>query len=712
MKNGFTKTTVMSVAFAVATLSANTAFAQEQQHHCGSTEHMQNIYQQNPGMEQQVMDLHLRSWTEGKENLDNNRSSSPPTYIIPVVFHIIHDYGTENISDAQIFDQMNILNRDFRKLNADTSQIVAPFDSIAADCNIEFRLAQLDPEGNCTDGIERIASLETYVGDDGSKLHQWPRDKYLNVWVVRDMADGVGGYAYFPAAADGFYYPFDGIIIRHDATGSIGTSNPTSSRSLTHEVGHYLSVPHTWGFNNAPGVACGDDGILDTPQTKGWTTCNLTNNAVCTFGQPENVQNYMEYAFCQRMFTYGQRAAMHYALNSSVADRNNLWTTANLTATGCLNVQPVCAPNTDFDINRTMICEGGSVTLTDLTWGSAATSWSWTATCGATTLTSTQQNPTFTNLTQTGWYNVTLASSNATSSQTVTKNNYFYVGANQSPLTAVYQESFENANVMFMGYVANDRYQNGSIFQHTTGVGYTGTSSILLNNYGLSIAGDSDEFITPAYDLRFNSGLQFQFKYAYATRSLNASSNADACFRVYTSVDCGISWQSRYVSLGMNVPTAGFASSFFVPQNANEWEQVTINLPGSFSNEDHVLFKFTFGSPDDGIANNLYIDDLNILSTNVGITDPSVNGGFNIYPNPGDGNSTIAYSLTESAKVQMDIFDISGRLISSVNKGEQAAGNYTMTLNETAALAPGTYMVQMTIGDKVSTQKYVSASHE
>jgi PKD repeat protein len=711
MKNGFTKTTVKSIAFAAfAALSINAAIAQSQQeHHCGSTEQLERLYQQYPGLEQQTMDKHAQSWEEGKRTLANDRSSSPPTYIIPVVFHIVHDYGTENISDAQIFDQMRILNEDFRKLNADTSQIVAPFDSLAADCQIEFRLAQLDPEGQCTNGIERIRSMETYVGDDGSKLNQWPRDKYLNIWVVKDMEPGVGGYAYFPAAVDGFLYMYDGVMIRHNVIGSIGTSNPTSSRSLSHEIGHFLSLPHVWGFNNVPGVLCGDDGIFDTPQTKGWGVCELVNNQICVTGVPENVQNYMEYAFCQRMFTFGQRDAMHYALNSSISDRNNLWSQSNLAATGCLNTQPVCAPHADFLATETMVCEGSPVTFYDTSWSHAATSWSWTIS-GPATFTSTLENPTFT-FTAPGHYDVTLVASNASGSTTVTRNDYLLVSPAQAMVTAQYTEGFESPNVFFLGYESNNRYGNGSYFQQTTWASYTGTGSAVLNTFNNSIEGDIDELITPSYDLRFNTNMQLSFKYAYATASTQAALNTQK-FTVYSSVDCGATWSQRWTVNGSSVATAGYNSSFFAPANNQQlWEIVTINLPPALA-QANVRFKFVFVSPQDDVGNNLYIDDINILGSNVGINEPAEEGSFGIYPNPGDGNSTIAYTLTEAANVKCDIFDISGRLISSVNKGEQGAGNYTMPLNENGTLAPGTYMVQMTIGDKVSTRKYVSASHE
>ena len=151
--------------------------AQSDLKYCGTTEMLHQHFQENPGTERANDSLRDASWAEGKRNLNNNRAVPPSPYIIPVVFHIVHDHGWENISDAQVLDAVAILNEDFRKTNADTTAIVAPFGPLAADCEIEFRLAQIDPDGNCTNGIDRIQSMETYVGDNGCKLNQWDRSK-------------------------------------------------------------------------------------------------------------------------------------------------------------------------------------------------------------------------------------------------------------------------------------------------------------------------------------------------------------------------------------------------------------------------------------------------------------------------------------------------------------------------------------------------------
>src|SRR5688500_10228980 len=126
---------------------------------CGTDEMVNKALHDHPELllDQQQLEEFTQSYSE------QSGEAMPPVYTIPVVFHIIHDYGVENISDAQIFDAMNILNIDYRKQNADTAQIVPTFQGLAADVEVEFKLAKLDPNGNCHTGIDRIASNETYI---------------------------------------------------------------------------------------------------------------------------------------------------------------------------------------------------------------------------------------------------------------------------------------------------------------------------------------------------------------------------------------------------------------------------------------------------------------------------------------------------------------------------------------------------------------------
>ncbi len=247
--------------------------------HCGSTEATQVLHAAHPELLENEISYNkeLAKQIQNKK-LQKGLQANEVVYTIPIVFHVLHTFGTENISDAQILDQVNILNRDYAKLNADTSAIVgnSPFDTLAAKIKIQFRLARLDPNGNCTNGIERIYTHKTNSANDYSKIHQWPRNSYLNVWTVKTIGDaGVAGYAYFPADVNGIMSPIDGILILSEYIGSIGTGSIGTSRALTHEIGHWMSLYHPWGSTNSPEVACGDDLVDDTPETKGHLSCDL-----------------------------------------------------------------------------------------------------------------------------------------------------------------------------------------------------------------------------------------------------------------------------------------------------------------------------------------------------------------------------------------------------------------------------------------------------
>jgi hypothetical protein len=185
------------------------------------------------------------------------RGGGDSELVIPVVFHIIHNFGAENITDDQIIDQMRILNEDFNKQNPEWPNVRPAFLDIVADVGVTFRLAQLDPDGNCTKGITRTVSELTHDGTQDMKdLIQWPRDRYLNVWVAAS-ADGAAGYAMYPGSvSNSWAAPADGIVILHSYVGSIGTSSTGRSHALSHEVGHWINLAHCWGSTNDPGEGC------------------------------------------------------------------------------------------------------------------------------------------------------------------------------------------------------------------------------------------------------------------------------------------------------------------------------------------------------------------------------------------------------------------------------------------------------------------------
>lgn len=262
-------------------ITTTTVLAQKTVNWCGHAEAQQNLWNENPQMK-----IDFENLLKNSKSFQFSEGKKRTKYVIPIVFHIIHENGSENIKDNQVFDQIRILNEDFQKLNADTNIVDEAFKGLIANCNFEFKLPTLDPFGKPTNGINHIKSHLTNGADDFSKLNQWDRSKYLNIWVVKSIGNGAAGYAYFPTSEGIPSYRFfaDGIIIKHSYIGSIGTSDENSSRALTHEIGHYLGLYHVWGPGNDPEVACGDDFISDTPETKGYRSCpkpSISNPQSC-----------------------------------------------------------------------------------------------------------------------------------------------------------------------------------------------------------------------------------------------------------------------------------------------------------------------------------------------------------------------------------------------------------------------------------------------
>ena len=301
-------------------------------HACSHSQAQKNLYRKHPELRGKKNPSHLLLENFTKKFTKEPRQEDV-NYTIPLVFHVVHDNGVENISDAQIHDAILQLNEDFT-VNDAIGDIDEAFTEIVASVGIEFRLAEKDPDGDPTDGINRIQSELTYNGSQISlkELIQWEPTKYLNIWVVYSLGNFNGSaFAYYPADADA--YPiYDGVVSSHWGVGRTGTAVWTHYKILTHEIGHWANLKHTWGdqSGNQEGIGCEyDDGVTDTPNTTGNTGCDVTATSC---GNLDNIQNYMDYSDCSNMFTEGQKTRMLACLNSAVAGRNNIWSASNLEA--------------------------------------------------------------------------------------------------------------------------------------------------------------------------------------------------------------------------------------------------------------------------------------------------------------------------------------------------------------------------------------------
>lgn len=240
---------------------------------------------------------------------------------IPVVVHVVWKTAAQNISQAQIDSQIEVLNQDFRKSNVDVSDVPAPFAPLTGDARIQFELATSDPEGNPTDGVTRHETNRSgFSSDDAVKssatggTDAWPADEYLNIWVCQ-LTGGLLGYAQFPGGPA----LTDGIVVTYTGFGNTGTAATPfdKGRTTTHEVGHWLNLRHIWGDD---GTGCsGSDFVADTPNQGGPNVGKPTFPSVSCANGPSGdmFMNYMDYVDDDTMvmFTEGQISRMQACLD-------------------------------------------------------------------------------------------------------------------------------------------------------------------------------------------------------------------------------------------------------------------------------------------------------------------------------------------------------------------------------------------------------------
>ena len=664
---------------------------QEEALPCGTDEMHQRLFNDHPEYNSGIANAYnkLQDFTHGF--VPTNRSNDP--YIIPVVFHIIHNYGAENIDDAQILDAVKQVNIQLRKKNPDTTDIVGAFQSISADTEIEIRLAQLDPDGNCTSGITRSVSTTTLTGDHSVKdVIHWPPDKYLNIYVCNQAA-GLAGHALLPSAADTIP-EWDGIVMQHSYIGTIGTSEFFRRTVLTHEIGHYLNLQHIWGGNNVPNyyylpvaqaANCDhDDDVTDTPNTIGWQTCN-TGGFSCS--SLDNVQNYMDYAYCARMFTEGQKQRMHACLNSSVANRNNLWSPANLAATGTDGlINYLCAAK--FTVNNRIICVGEEIELSDISYH-GVTSRTWDLP-GATvsslvdsTITASYNTP--------GTYSISLTASNGVGQVTLNEQDYIVVLPNTGTNDFII-ESFENPLTFDQKWVVSPHLSPVN-WEITNEAGYNSNQSIFVHNFE-GPSGVDYIFQSKPIDASGLSDIAIAFDYA---SSRFENSNLDLLL-VQISNDCGETWVNRKtLSTTSLMTTPDYVQDDFYP-NEDEWKSTVVDNITAAYLVDNFMVRFVFRSAG---GNNIFIDNVNVSHPDVlKIKENSEENEFIVFPNPTTHKLTIQ-NVNNPSPFEVKLIDQLGKVVlsQSVEKNE-----LTLDISE---FASGIYQLVLSNDEVTRTEKLI-----
>lgn len=639
----------------------------------------------------------------------NNPSKNRVVYKVPVVFHILHNGGIENISNEQIFDAVKILNRDFRLLNEDAKDVVYDFNAsnpnavaTPADIEFEFVLATKAPNGTCFNGITRTLSRESYSGNGTTQLNtvrsrndvyqgEWAGDQYLNIIVCGDIG-GSAGYTFTPSSYIANKME-NGIFMLHNYVGSIGTGTIGRDRTLTHEVGHWFNLAHVWGPNNNPGDAAScntDDGVTDTPNTIGTTACYLNEN---TCGPKANVENYMDYSACSKMFTHGQKARMVAAITSSVGGRNNIWKTANLTKTGADGNLNLC--KADFSVQKEKLCTGETIQFTDNSFHNV-NSWNWSFP-GAVNTTSTAQNPSVTYLNP-GTYSVTLTVGDGKSTLTSTKTSYITVFS--EALKLPFLEDFESTTSIStspLWEVSNP--QKNAAFQISSNAGHMSSKSLYLANY-TQTGPNVDELISRPFDLSHvtssaNVTLSFRFSY----RKKNDTDNEKLYVQI--SQNCGDTWVTRKTISGTNLSGTALSTNW-IPKADTSWTTVHLTSISSSYWNDNFRFKIKF---EGNTGNNLYIDNINIydgaptseLISNQNAIDENTidNTKLILYPNPTEGELNISYNSQNGSPTLIKVYDLLGNIINSYNVNTATGSN--IAIIDTYGFAQGCYIVDMQI---------------
>lgn len=314
-----------AVPLFVAIWLTNPVFSQVFTEKCGTRAVLDHYRSLDPMVEKRLADLETftQNWEAKVANSVRNRT----VVTIPVVVHVVWRFPSENISDDQILSQITVLNQDFRKLNVNLNSAPPEFLPLAADCELEFCLAKIDPAGQPTNGITRTQTNQSFIGSLTSASGEfvikhttlgghdaWDESKYLNIWIG-SLSAGLFGYATFPDSAPAGE---DGVVVGPKYFGTIGLaagSTPQQlGRTTTHEIGHYFNLHHIWGDGNN---SCNDDdGVADTPVQKNeFYGCPSHPQMSC--GNKALFIDFMDYTddACMRMFTEGQKTRMHAALN-------------------------------------------------------------------------------------------------------------------------------------------------------------------------------------------------------------------------------------------------------------------------------------------------------------------------------------------------------------------------------------------------------------
>lgn len=634
------KKILQSAAFILLLMAFNANVIYAQYQRCASNEVYERMLKEDPqfAANRVQIERETRQWIQ-----DNANNKIGAVVTIPVVFHVVYNTAAQNISDAKILEQLNVLNQDFGRTNADASSTPSVWQGISANTNIQFCMAQRDPNGNATNGIVRKSTTVTsFSSNDNVKRSAnggsdaWPRDQYLNIWVC-NLGGGLLGYAQFPGGAAAT----DGVVVLYSSVG--GPNNPGTAtpyhlgRTATHEVGHWLNLYHIWGDD---GTACsGSDQVSDTPNQAGATSgCpTFPKTDACTSTSPGIMfMNYMDYSYdaCMNMFTNGQAARITAAINGSrVSLQSSL---------GCT------PPSGGGTCGVPASLAASSITSSSATLG-------WGAVSGA-----TSYNVRYKATASSTWTNTTSsATSLAVSGLSASTAYEFQVQAVCGANTSAYSSS---ATFTTAATSCTDIYESNNTLSTAK------TVSVNTDIYGLiSPSGDNDYFkfttTTPNTYIRINL----------------SNLPADYDIRLYNS-------SGTQLAISQNGGTTA--------------EVITRNTTSAAT-----YYVRVYGYNNANNATQCYLLRINTKNTAWREAELQVSNEVNVFPNPSNDKVHIQFSTSKSEDVTIRLIDLAGRMVQNqVMTTESGLNTFAFDVMQ---LPKGIYLIELNSSENRSVKRFV-----
>ncbi len=682
----------------------------------------QTLRAQNPQVYDAAVAAMKTNWEAYKANAKNTHAQGKKAdkIIIPLVFHVFHNNGNENLSDAQIKGIVDALNKYY---NADPSlvdNVRDVFDTIVANCNFEFRLASKDPNGNCTNGIVRIQTpLAERASNDIKKLSVWDTKRYMNVWTASEVYSNgrkVGGFAQTPITGSA---STDGLLIV--AQQSLG------GNTVAHEIGHCFGLYHPFQGDSCSGEG---DEVYDTPPTffipppgqavlgRG-NHCDDVNYNTCKTGthdlpdMQENIMDYFEGSCSGVMFSKGQHQRMLFMLETY---RKVLISQENLISTGVLDPVVACAPIPSIGTKVGVVptygrsaCANTAIDFVDLSYNGTPTSWSWDFGSGAIPATSAVKNPTGIRYSTTGKKTITL---------TVTG-----TGGTNTKVFTDFMNITDQAAIAYPAYlpdyaIPGDGWETSgedAVVWERTAVAASGSFGMKLPGSDFDMYGKEYMLTSPFYDLSSASAPYIQFKYAFARNAYPGSSDPTADkLLLQGSINCGLSWQliklfqrnTDVDPITDNLSTVGSLpipyTVSFIPSSPAQWTTFSSNLDNIYK-QNRVRFRFVMQSAG---GNNLYLDDI-AIGQKTGLNELNVKDiSLAVFPNPFSSSTQISYKLNKAEEVSIEVFDIVGKKVATLYKGLQTEGVQEVTFDKAqTGVSTGLYFIKLGIGGSAITQK-------